>query len=76
MYPADEFAAMAALIDAGESVDAIATHLGVTERHVKQRLKLGKVAPELLDEFRAARLSLEVMTAFTLGADHAAQLAA
>jgi ParB family transcriptional regulator, chromosome partitioning protein len=76
MHPADEFAAMAALIDAGESVEAVATRFGVTERHVRQRLKLGKVAPELLDEFRAGKLSLEVMTAFTLGADHAAQLAA
>ncbi len=75
MHPADEFAAMAALIDAGEPIEAVATRFGVSERHVKQRLKLGKVAPELLDEFRAGKLSLEVMTAFTLGADHAAQLA-
>lgn len=75
MHPADEFAAMAALIDAGARVEAVATSFGVSERYVRQRLKLGKVAPELLDEFRAGRLSLEVMTAFTLGADHAAQLA-
>ncbi|MGH7115439.1 MAG: ParB/RepB/Spo0J family partition protein [Stellaceae bacterium] len=75
MHPADEFAAMAALIDAGEPVDAVATRFGVSQRHVKQRLKLGKVAPELLDQFRAGNLSLEVMTAFTLGADHTAQLA-
>ena len=71
MHPADEFAAMAALIDAGEPIEAVATRFGVSERHVKQRLRLGKVAPELLDEFRAGKLSLEVMTAFTLGADHA-----
>jgi len=75
MHPADEFVAMAALIDAGEKIEAITARFGVSERHVKQRLKLGKVAPELLDEFRAGKLSLEVMTAFTLGADHAAQLA-
>ncbi len=75
MHPADEFAAMAALIDAGEPIETVATRFGVSERHVKQRLKLGNVAPELLDEFRAGKLSLEVMTAFTLGADHAAQLA-
>ena len=75
MHPADEFAAMAALIEAGENVAAIASRFGVSERHVKQRLKLGKVAPELLDEYRAGKLSLEVMTAFTLGADHQAQLA-
>ena len=75
MHPADEFVAMAALIDAGAPIDEVATRFGVSERHVKQRLKLGKVAPELLDEFRAGKLSLEVMTAFTLGADHTAQLA-
>ncbi|HTT78738.1 MAG TPA: hypothetical protein VMF86_03575, partial [Stellaceae bacterium] len=74
MHPADEFAAMAALIDAGESVETVATRFGVSERHVRQRLKLGKVAPELLDEFRAGRLSLEVVTVFTLGAGQAAQL--
>ncbi|MGH7059508.1 MAG: ParB/RepB/Spo0J family partition protein, partial [Stellaceae bacterium] len=75
MHPADEFAAMAALIAAGEKVEAVAPRFGVSERHVRQRLKLGKVAPELLEEFRAGRLSLEVMTAFTLGPDRAAQLA-
>ena len=75
MHPADEFVAMAALIDAGQPVEAVAIRFGVPERHVRQRLRLGKVAPELLDEFRAGEISLEVMTAFTLGADHETQLA-
>jgi ParB family transcriptional regulator, chromosome partitioning protein len=75
MHPADEFVAMAALIDAGEAIEGVATRFGVSEKHVKQRLRLGKLAPELLDEFRAGEISLEVVTAFTLGADHAAQLA-
>jgi ParB/RepB/Spo0J family partition protein len=75
MHPADEFAAMAALIDGGVSIDAVATRFGTSERHVHQRLRLGKLAPELLDAFRAGDISLEVVTAFTLGADHAAQLA-
>ena len=75
MHPADEFAAMAALIDGGATVEAVAARFGVSERHVRQRLKLGKLAPELLDAFRAGKVSLEVITAFTLGADHAAQLA-
>ena len=70
MHPADEFAAMAALIDGGATVEAVAARFGVSERHVRQRLKLGKLAPELLDAFRAGKLSLEVITAFTLGADH------
>jgi ParB family chromosome partitioning protein len=75
MHPADEFAAMAALIDGGATVEAVAARFGVSERHVRQRLKLGKLAPELLDAFRAGAVSLEVITAFTLGADHPAQLA-
>ena len=60
MHPADEFAAMAALIDGGATVEAVAARFGVSERHVRQRLKLGKLAPELLDAFRAGKLSLEV----------------
>jgi ParB family transcriptional regulator, chromosome partitioning protein len=75
MHPADEFVAMAALIDGGASIDTVATRFGTSERHVKQRLRLGKLAPELLDAYRAGDISLEAVTAFTLGADHAAQLA-
>ncbi len=75
MHPADEFAAMAALIDGGASIETVATRFGTSERHVKQRLRLGKLAPELLDQFRAGDISLEVVTAFTLGADHVAQRA-
>ena len=75
MHPADEFVAMAALIDAGQSIEAVAARFGVPERHVRQRLRLGKLAPELLDAYRESDISLEVMMAFTLGADHAAQLA-
>ena len=75
MHPADEFAAMAALIDAGTAIGDVATRFGTSERHVRQRLRLGKLAPELLDEFRAGKISLETVIAFTLGSDHAAQLA-
>ena len=75
MHPADEFTAMAALIDSGITIEAVAVRFGVSERHVRQRLKLGKLAPELLDAFRAGKASLELITAFTLGADHPAQLA-
>ena len=75
LSPADEFVAMAALIDAGATIDAVATRFGVSERHVRQRLRLGKLAPELLDAYRNGDISLDVVTAFTLGADHQAQLA-
>ena len=75
LSPADEFVAMATLIDKGETIEAVATRFGVSERHVRQRLRLGKLAPELLDAYRAGDISLDVVTAFTLGADHQAQLA-
>jgi ParB family transcriptional regulator, chromosome partitioning protein len=75
MHPADEFVAMAALIDAGATTQDVAKRFGVSERHVRQRLRLGKLAPELLDAYRAGVLNLDAVTAFTLGADHAAQLA-
>jgi len=75
MHPADEFVAMAALVDAGSTIEAVAARFGVPEQRVKQRLRLGKIAPELLDAYRDGEVSLEIIMAFTLGADHAAQLA-
>jgi ParB family chromosome partitioning protein len=39
------------------------------------RRDLGKLAPELIDAYRAGKIGLEAVSAFTLGADHAAQLA-
>jgi ParB family chromosome partitioning protein len=76
MHPADEFVAMAGLIDAGSTIEAVAVRFGVPEQRVKQRLRLGKLAPELLDAYRDGAVSLEIIMAFTLGADHAAQFAA
>lgn len=61
--------------DGGAGIDEVATRFGASERHVKQRLRLGKLAPELLDAYRVGDISLDAVTAFTLGADHAAQLA-
>ena len=75
MHPADEFVAMAALIDEGAMIEDVATRFGTSERHVRQRLRLGKLAPELLDAYRAGTISLDTVTAFTLGDDHAAQRA-
>jgi ParB family transcriptional regulator, chromosome partitioning protein len=61
--------------DAGSTIEAVAARFGVPEQRVKQRLRLGKLAPELLDAYRDGAVSLEIIMAFTLGADHAAQLA-
>ena len=75
MHPADEFEAFARLADKGRSMAAIARRFGTTERHVRQRLKLGKVAPELLQAYRDGEMDLDMLTAFTLSDDREAQRA-
>jgi ParB family chromosome partitioning protein len=75
MHPADQFEAFAALADAGETVPAIASRFGISENLVRQRLKLGKVASELIAAYRAEEMDLETLMAFTLADDHRRQLA-
>jgi ParB family transcriptional regulator, chromosome partitioning protein len=75
MHPADEFEAMAALIEGGAMIEEVAKRFGTTERHVRQRLRLGKLAPELLDAYRGGHIALDTVTAFTISAGHEAQLA-
>ena len=74
MHPADEFEAFARLAEEGYASAAIAERFGVPERHVLQRLKLGRAAPELLEAYRAGELTLESLTAFTLTDDREKQL--
>jgi ParB family chromosome partitioning protein len=73
MHPADEFEAFARLVDAGDSIEHVATRFGVTQKHVEQRLKLGRAAPALLKEYRAGNLSLDCLMAFTLTDDRKRQ---
>ncbi len=75
MHPADQVAAFTKLSESGVSVSAIAARFGVTERLVEQRLRLGGVAPELLDAYRAGELDLDTLKAFTVTTDHARQRA-
>lgn len=74
MHPADEFEAFAKLADAGETAGQIAERFGVSQRHVEQRLKLGRAAPALLKEYRAGNLTLECLMAFTLTDDRKRQM--
>jgi ParB family chromosome partitioning protein len=59
MHPADEFVAIASLIDGGATIEDVARRFGSSERQVRQRLRLGKLAPELLDAYRAGAIGLE-----------------
>ncbi|WP_159587169.1 hypothetical protein [Chelativorans xinjiangense] len=46
----------------------------MTVNLVERRLKLAKVAPEILDAFRDNKMTLDCVEAFTLSDDHARQL--
>ena len=76
MHPADQVIAFTKLADAGLSVGSIAARFGTAERLVEQRLRLGNVAPDLLDAYRAHEIDLEVLKAFSVTPDHERQMAA
>lgn len=73
MHPADQFEAFQAMIDAGREVPDVAEHFGTTEIMVKRRLRLAKVAPEILAEYRAGTATLEQITALAITEDREAQ---
>lgn len=73
LHPADQFEAFAALLGTGASTDDVAARFGVTPTFVSQRLKLAAVSPRLVAEYRAGRMTLEQLTAFTLSNDHGLQ---
>ena len=69
MHPADQYQAFARLAAEGQSPADIAARFGVSEPTVRQRLKLGKVSPALLDRYREGEMTLDVLTSFTLSDD-------
>lgn len=74
MHPADEFAAFRNLVNVDElTIPEIAARFGKTEKYVEQRLRLGNVAPDLLEEYKAGKANLEQMMALAIVEDHDAQ---
>src|SRR5271166_1729643 len=74
MHPADQFEAFAALIDKGDTAAEVAQRFGVEESLVLKRMKLARVAPQLLAEYRSEGITLECLMAFTVTDDHRRQL--
>ena len=74
MHPADQFEAFAQMITEGRKEDDIALKFGVSVDLVRRRLKLARIAPELIEQFRAGELTLECVMAFTLTDDHDRQM--
>lgn len=74
MHPADQFEAYNQMIAEGRTEDDIALKFGVSVDLVRRRLKLARVAPEIIDQFRTAEITLECVMAFTLTDDHDRQV--
>lgn len=73
MHPADQYEAIRKLVDEGLSQTEIAGRLGITTAVVRDRLALARVAPEVLDTYRAGRIDLAQVMALTLTTDHDTQ---
>lgn len=74
MHPADEFEAYQALSKQGIAAGKIAERFGMTEKHVLQRLALNQVAPEIIKDYKAGKITLESVMAFTIAKDQGQQM--
>ncbi len=74
MHALDQFEAFAALADKGLSVTEIASRFGNTEALVRQRLRLGRVAPKIREAYRDDNINLDTLMAFAVTEDHGQQM--
>jgi len=70
MHPADQFEAFRKLAeDKGYGPEEIGARFGVSAHVVRQRLRLGAAAPELMSAYRDGTLTLDLLTAFCVSED-------
>ena len=70
MHPADQFEAFKRLADEkGYGPEEIGARFGVTATVVRQRLRLGAAAPELMAAYREGTLALDQLMAFCVSPD-------
>ena len=75
MHPADEFEAFKDLAERkGYGAEEIAARFGVKPDIVRKRLRLGAVAPALLDHYREEALTLDQLMAFAVNPDQDRQM--
>ncbi len=71
MHPADQFEAFKRLADEKSyGPEEIGARFGVSAHVVRQRLRLGAAAPELMAAYREGTLALDQLTAFCVSEDH------
>ncbi len=73
MSPQQEVIAWRRMVDEGKCIGDIAVRFGVSETIVHCRLALARLSPALWTAYEADQMTLEVLQAFTLSADHATQ---
>jgi ParB family chromosome partitioning protein len=73
MHPIDQFAAFAALIDDGKTVEDVAARFGITPGIVTRRMKLARVSPVIIEAFRDDKITLDAVMGFSVSDDHAEQ---
>ena len=64
MDPLSEFEAFAAMVDEGMTIDQIAEDFSTEIRSVKERLRYGKVHPDIREAARGRQITLDAMKAF------------
>jgi len=70
MHPADQFEAFRRLAEEkGYGPEEIGARFGVSAHVVRQRLRLGAAAPELMAAYREGALALDQLTAFCVSED-------
>lgn len=75
MHPVDACEAFRALIETdGHSIADVAARFGISEVTVRRRLQLAKLAPALLEAYRAGDIDAAQLAALSLTDDHALQL--
>lgn len=73
LHPVDEFLSFSAAVEAGNSIKAVANANGVSQKYVKQRMKLAELSPVILEALRNDDIDLDAAEAYTLGDTHEAQ---
>ncbi len=74
MHPVDEFRAYKMLAEKGYTAEAVAKAFGQKVLHVKRRMKLADVHPQLLEQYRAGEIQLEQIMALASTDDQERQL--
>ncbi len=74
MHPADQFEAFRRLAEERSyGPEEIAARFGVSAHVVRQRLRLGAVAPDLIAAYRSGGVTLDQLMAFAVSEDHERQ---